>query len=280
MSKSSLYLFAAVLTLLGASILTGHPPWGAVTGISILLMAAALATGAIAGTKRRQTEASESGTSNQKLSAGLVTLSATAVLAVYAAGFQRTRSAADQFDAQDARRQTAPTATVVSLPTPPAPMAPSQPTATPKATRPSKDTHVRPSLPQPAESPQSITSPAPPTVAATETATAIVPIPPPAPPIAALSAAAQSSIYKDGTFTGWGRCRHGSIQASIAIENGRIVNTEITQCLTRYSCSWIANLPGEVVTRQSANIDYVSGATESTDAFYEAVASALASAHE
>ena len=88
------------------------------------------------------------------------------------------------------------------------------------------------------------------------------------------------TTYKDGTFSGWGRCRHGSIEASVSIEGGRIVATEITQCLTRYSCSWIDNLPGQVVSRQSADVDYVSGATESTDAFYDAVSAALASARE
>jgi uncharacterized protein with FMN-binding domain len=35
-----------------------------------------------------------------------------------------------------------------------------------------------------------------------------------------------------------------------------------------------------VVTRQSANVDYISGASESSDAFYDAVMAALASARE
>lgn len=84
--------------------------------------------------------------------------------------------------------------------------------------------------------------------------------------------------YKDGTYSGWGRCRHGRIEASVVIEGGRIVSSEITQCLTRYSCSWIVGLPPQVVARQSADVDYVSGATESADAFYGAVAEALAKA--
>ena len=77
---------------------------------------------------------------------------------------------------------------------------------------------------------------------------------------------------------GWGSCRHGDIQASVVIQDGKIVSTAIAQCLTRYSCSWIANLPGQVVTRQSANVDYVSGATQSSDAFSRAVADALSKA--
>lgn len=86
------------------------------------------------------------------------------------------------------------------------------------------------------------------------------------------------SVYKDGTYTGWGTSRHGDIQAAVVIEGGRIVSATIAQCLTRYSCSWISPLPPQVVTRQSAEVDYVSGATQSTNAFYYAVLEALAKA--
>ena len=37
-------------------------------------------------------------------------------------------------------------------------------------------------------------------------------------------------------------------------------------------------LPGQVVSRQSADVDYVSGATQSTQAFYMAIVQALAQA--
>ena len=74
---------------------------------------------------------------------------------------------------------------------------------------------------------------------------------------------------------GWGTSRHGDIQASVEIQNGRIASATITQCLTRYSCSWIAALPPQVVARQGAEVDYVSGATQSTDAFYTAIVEAL-----
>ncbi len=37
-------------------------------------------------------------------------------------------------------------------------------------------------------------------------------------------------------------------------------------------------LPGQVVSRQSPNVDYVSGATQSTDAFYYAIVDALSKA--
>jgi uncharacterized protein with FMN-binding domain len=82
-------------------------------------------------------------------------------------------------------------------------------------------------------------------------------------------------VWKDGTFSGWGTSRHGDIEATIVIEGGRITGASITRCLTRYSCSLIAHLQKQVITRQSADVDYVSGATQSANAFYYAVLEAL-----
>ena len=76
-------------------------------------------------------------------------------------------------------------------------------------------------------------------------------------------------------YYGWGTSRHGDIQAEVEIKNGRIVSASIAQCLTRYSCSWISALPAQVLARQSADVDYVSGATQSTNAYYYAVVDAL-----
>jgi uncharacterized protein with FMN-binding domain len=84
--------------------------------------------------------------------------------------------------------------------------------------------------------------------------------------------------YRDGTYSGWGTSRHGDIQASVEILGGRITAATITQCLTRYSCSWISALPPQVLARQSAEVDYVSGATQSANAFYQAVVEALSKA--
>ena len=95
---------------------------------------------------------------------------------------------------------------------------------------------------------------------------------PPAPPAPA------KPIYKDGTYYGWGTSRHGDIQAAVMIQDGRIASATIAQCLTRYSCSVIAKLPPQVAERQSPETDYVSGATQSTNAFYYAVVEALSKA--
>jgi uncharacterized protein with FMN-binding domain len=62
------------------------------------------------------------------------------------------------------------------------------------------------------------------------------------------------------------------------IEHGRIAAATIAQCLTRYPCTWITPLPPQVAKRQSPEVDYVSGATQSADAFYYAVVEALSKA--
>ena len=117
------------------------------------------------------------------------------------------------------------------------------------------------------------------TPAPTLTAPAPASTPPTAAPAAApvVKSVAKTS-YKDGVYLGRGTSRHGDIEAMVEIQNGRITNTVISQCLTRYSCSWIAVLLPQVVARQSAEVDYVSGATVSSDAFYYAVMQALAQA--
>jgi uncharacterized protein with FMN-binding domain len=108
-----------------------------------------------------------------------------------------------------------------------------------------------------------------------------VEVPAPVKPVAAAPQQAdtaqsdKATIRKDGTYTGWGTSRHGDIQATVQIKDGKIIFAAITECLTRYSCSWIAALPPQVLTRQSPEVDFVSGATESTNAFYYAVVEAL-----
>lgn len=90
--------------------------------------------------------------------------------------------------------------------------------------------------------------------------------------------AAASVSYKDGSYVGVGNSRHGSIQATVVIQGGKIVSAEITQCGTRYPCSKVSNLPAQVIARQSAQVNHVSGATDSSNAYMGAVASALAQA--
>jgi uncharacterized protein with FMN-binding domain len=45
---------------------------------------------------------------------------------------------------------------------------------------------------------------------------------------------AQSAVYADGTYVGAGSSRHGSIQATVVVQGGKIVSADITGCGTRY----------------------------------------------
>jgi uncharacterized protein with FMN-binding domain len=84
---------------------------------------------------------------------------------------------------------------------------------------------------------------------------------------------------RDGTYSGIGSSRHGDIGVSVVVQGGRVVSAEITQCMTRYPCSVIASLPGRVVATQRPPVNFVSGATDSSQAFTGAVVAALAQAH-
>jgi len=220
----------------------------------------------------------------------LVALGSAAVLAVYAAGYTRTRSAAQRFATESADRRP-PAAT-------PPRVAPLEPAATPRSESPTLDTaaasvlspkkHVDAPSRAGGKASRHVDSTSTPPAAPAETVAPPV-IKPPATPTPDSSAKAvavqatdsatqpadQSRPYKDGTYSGWGTSRHGDIEATVLIKDGRIAAAIISQCLTRYSCSWISQLPGQVAARQSPEVDFVSGATESTNAFYYAVVEAL-----
>ncbi|MGD6974946.1 FMN-binding protein [Bacillus altitudinis] len=87
--------------------------------------------------------------------------------------------------------------------------------------------------------------------------------------------ATSETELKDGTYSGTGSNEIGSISVSVTIKQGNITSVEITSDNTRYGQSSISSLPNEVVIRQSADVDTVSGATLSTQDFETAVAQAL-----
>ena len=252
-----------------------------------------------------------------KISNSLVALSSAAVLTVYAAGYVRTRSAAERFAVEAADLRTAvPSAgaattaapprefvdavkaaetapTVPAAPGPksvasaapggtvspepsPAPIADSTGAASPKEPAGPKEA-AGPKGPAlqlapPTEEPTAPTPTAQTTNAAPADVDTKAAEPPAAPPVA------RQAQYKDGTYFGWGYSRHGDIQASVVVQDGRIVAAQITQCLTRYSCDVIDTLPSQVISRQNAFVDLISGATESANAFSNAIYRALAMA--
>ena len=237
--------------------------------------------------------------SGNRVTNRLVALSSAAVLTVYSAGYLRTRAAADKLFAAERPR--------VVIPTPRGeqPLGPTRGAPAPAEARPveihahneadheahhekrtaavvehaSTEHQAKPSI---ADTEHATTTPSP---APSTAPVAPVTEPSPAPtPMAAASPTPSPSptpaapLYKDGTFSGWGTSRHGDIEATVVIESGKITSAVISQCWTRYSCSWVAHLQGQVVARQSAEVDYVTGATQSANAFYYAVVQALSKA--
>ena len=221
----------------------------------------------------------------KKVSNSLVALGSAAVLAVYTAGYVRTKSAADRFALQAEMRRPAVPAPPAAGPAPVATetIDHAAPAAVQLDTReaPRRIDHRRgrrhrhiplTATVEAAALPATPENPAP----AAEQAPAVVE--PPAPGPAPEPPPPPKPVYKDGTYLGWGTSRHGDIQAQVIIQNGRIESATIAGCYTRYSCSVIAKLPPQVAERQSPETDYVSGATQSTNAFYYAVVEALSKA--
>lgn len=277
MDKSTLLLLAIVLAVFGTSVAAGRPSWGIFTGIAIILLAAGLAAGALP--MRSDDYFDERAGAGQRISRSLVTLSSTAIVAIYAAGYHRTSAAAHKFDSQTEQRRTVAEVTPAPPPTAENPPTPAEPLGSSSSPTPAVKKNVRKPAATNRKSGSASTESGESPASASGTG---------ANPAAKAAASVQTS-YKDGLFLGWGSCRHGDIEASVQIQDGKIVTAAITQCLTRYSCSWISprvpspvlpDLPREVVERQSAKVDYVSGATESSYAFADAITAALSKASE
>jgi uncharacterized protein with FMN-binding domain len=82
-------------------------------------------------------------------------------------------------------------------------------------------------------------------------------------------------LWHDGNYTGWGLSRHGDIEVRLTIKNGGIVAVGIATCATRYPCSVIDAIIEQPLYRQGPDVDRVSRATESADAYSDAVWQAL-----
>lgn len=129
---------------------------------------------------------------------------------------------------------------------------------------------IAPPVSAPVSAPAGVAVSAPVALPAATTSSATTAVPP-----TAAAPSTKSATLTDGTYTGWGSSRHGDIEATVVIEGGKITGAIISRCLTQYSCSWVAHLQAQVVTRQSPEVDNVSGATQSANAFYYAVIDAL-----
>ncbi len=232
-----------------------------------------------------------------KISNDLVAASCAAVLAVYAAGYSRTRDAARRFETQAReRRPAAPTEAPATGPKPAVIEAPT-PHSGPRNTATVATASVTVPAPKP-RSPLAARKRAP-KAAVSAVAVATGPSSPSAPPeiapvplpaadttpempiaITREPASASAPKWRDGTYTGLGDSPHGDIEARVVIKDGRIIEAGIATCDTRYPCDVIKPLIHQPVERQSPDVDYMSHATESSDAYYNALVAALDNALE
>jgi uncharacterized protein with FMN-binding domain len=216
------------------------------------------------------------------ITGNLVSLGSVAVLAVYSAGYARTAEAARRFENEDRqRRETVRVPIAEPVAASPGVAAEASKMVQPSATKDTTSKKPAEKREKPAVVAKTDTAATPAAPVRSDTvptpapvAVAAAPTPAPAPP-ATQQDTTPVKGWKDGSYTGWGGSRHGDIQATVEIKDGKISAAWISICATQYSCSWIDALPGQVIARQSPEVDFVSGATQSTNAFYYAVVQAL-----
>ena len=96
---------------------------------------------------------------------------------------------------------------------------------------------------------------------------------------------ASGSLYKDGSYTGSiADAQWGVVQVKAVIKNGKITDVQFLQYPNDRNRSIEINsmadpqLTSEAIQAQSANVDIVTGATDSSDAFIQSFTDALSQA--
>jgi uncharacterized protein with FMN-binding domain len=87
-----------------------------------------------------------------------------------------------------------------------------------------------------------------------------------------------ASGYRDGRFTGTGASQYGDISVEVTVNGGQVASVEVTHATTFFPANAVNPLIPEVLARQSEQLDVVSGATGSSQAFQGAVQQALGKA--
>ena len=93
------------------------------------------------------------------------------------------------------------------------------------------------------------------------------------------------ALYKDGSYTGsQADAQWGYIQVKATIQNGKLTNVQFLQYPSDRNRSVEINnyadpqLASEAIQAQSANVDVITGATDSSDAFIQSLSDALSQA--
>jgi uncharacterized protein with FMN-binding domain len=93
------------------------------------------------------------------------------------------------------------------------------------------------------------------------------------------------SLYKNGSYTGSvADAQWGYIQVKAIIQNGKIADVQFLQYPNDHNRSVMINeyadpqLTSEAIQAQSANVDIITGATDSSEAFIQSLSDALSQA--
>lgn len=96
---------------------------------------------------------------------------------------------------------------------------------------------------------------------------------------------ASTSAYKDGTYTGSTEdAYYGNVQVSATISGGKITNVQFLKYPNTHSTSVYINkqampyLQQEAIKAQSSNVNIISGATYTSQAFIQSLSNALSQA--
>ncbi len=107
----------------------------------------------------------------------------------------------------------------------------------------------------------------------------------PAAPNAPATTGTSGSLFKDGSYTGSvADAQWGYIQVKAVIQNGKITDVQFLQYPNERDRSVMINsyadpqLTSEAIQAQSANVDVVTGATDSSEAFIQSLSDALSQA--
>ncbi len=123
-----------------------------------------------------------------------------------------------------------------------------------------------------------------PTTSSSPASTSVVPTAPSATGTAGTTNV-PGALYKDGSYTGVAAdAQWGLIQVKAIIQNGKITDVQFLQYPNERNRSVDINsyadpqLTSEAIQAQSANVDIVSGATDSSQAFIQSLSDALTQA--
>lgn len=113
----------------------------------------------------------------------------------------------------------------------------------------------------------------------------ITPAPVPTPTPAPAPAPAAAGLYRDGTYDGDSADAYfGNVQVAAVIAGGKLTDVTILDypqdrgTSVRINNAALPKLVQEAITSQSATVDVVSGATQTSDGFRQSLATALAKA--